>query len=257
MFAIDADCSQLFQGGGQSCGLSMGCHVWPVPSNMMTYHLFLGLSLTNSCDWSALPPIVTYALVHYTSPQGLLVQVFNCPLSAMALQNVAKPYMAGIPLPDIVGGNKEGWYSDLIFAVGTKDGKLQATQQYDQIKRAQSQAGIRKTGVISHLNRHVAAVQARVLYSESIAEVAVAGNWRVDILSGVYAQVGSADSIAHRAGYSSRAAVGNFRQLLTPLDWDETAAIVEALFPGLGAQLQAMQEVAVPPAVLALLHSSS
>ena len=139
------------------------------------------------------------------------MQVFNCPLSAMAMHNVAKTHLAGIPMPDIVAG-KKGYYSDLIFAVGKKDGKLQASQQYDHVRRAQRQAGIRKTGVISHLNRHVAAVQARVLYSESIAEVAVAGNWRVDILSGVYAQVGSADSIAHRAGYTNRAAVGNFRQ---------------------------------------------
>ena len=167
----------------------------------------------------------------------------------MALQNIAKAHMAGIPLPDITGGKKE-WYTDLIFAVGTKAGKLQASQQYDHIRRAQRLAGIRKTGVISHLNRHVAAVQARVLYSESIAEVAVAGNWRVDILSGVYAQVGSADSIAHRAGYSSRAAVGNFRQLLSPLDWSQTAAIVEALFPGLGEHLEAMQEVTAHPPCL-------
>ena len=153
--------------------------------------------------------------------------------------------MAGIPMPDIVGGKRE-WYSDLIFAVGKKDGMLQPSQQYERIKRAQGQAGIRKTGVISHLNRHVAAVQATVLYSESIAEVAVAGNWRADILSGVYAQVGSGDGIAHRAGYPSRAAVGNFRQLISPLDFTQTAAIVEDLFPGLAEQLEAMQEVHIP-----------
>ena len=73
------------------------------------------------------------------------LQVFNCPLSTMALHNNAKAHMGGMPMPDIVGG-KHGWHTDPIFAVGKKGGELQPSQQYDHIK---------KTGVMSHLNRHV------------------------------------------------------------------------------------------------------
>ena len=80
--------------------------------------------------------------------------------------------------------------------------------------------------------------------------MAVAVNWMVDILSGVYAQVESGDSIPHRAIHTSRAAIGNFRQPQTPLDYKETDSIVEALFPGLGKQLEIIAKGGRP-----LLHS--
>lgn len=117
--------------------------------------------------------------------------------------------MGGIDLPDVLGG-KEGYYNHLIFAVGKPDGQYDAAQQYMKVRDAHSKTGLKKTGVVTHFNRHGSAVGARVYFSESIDEIAVAGNWRSDVVTGVYAQVGSGDSIAHRAGYSNGAAAADF-----------------------------------------------
>ena len=160
------------------------------------------------------------------------------------MHTVAKTHLGHIPVPDVLAG-KQAYYKELIFAAGSADKEMDAAQQYAKVRDAHSRAGLKKTGVVTHRNRHCGALGARVNFSEPIAEVAVAGNWRHDVLTGVYAQLGSADSVAHRAGYSSRAAAANFRQILSPLDFAETAGMVEAVFPDLQEALKSLQLVSV------------
>ena len=172
-----------------------------------------------------------------------MVQVFRCPLSSMAMQNFTKTHLAKIPLPNVLGGKKE-YYDDFIFAVGRADVPVHATHQYDQTKRAHAAAGLRKTGQVCHLPRHVSANTARIMYSEASGEVAIAGGWQKNAQNAVYCQLSSGDSVAHRAGYTEgRADVANFRQIISPMDFAELVPVVEALAPGVPAMLEELRAV--------------
>ena len=169
------------------------------------------------------------------------MQVYKCPLGTMAMWNVTKHHLAQLPMPDILGG-KAGWYKNLIFSVGNLDTAYQPAHQYEQVRAAQTRAGIRKNGVVCHLPRHASAFQARAMYSEAAGEVAIAGGWQKSQMQGVYCQVPSGDSLARRAGYSAgRAGAANFRQIISPLSFVETAPMIEE-FPGLCEQLDLLRQ---------------
>lgn len=128
--------------------------------------------------------------------------------------------MAGIPPPHILEG-KPAWYHDLIFCGSAADKPYDASTHYKQTGAAHKTAGIQQHSIVTHLPTHVSATAARAVYNESVLEVSVAGGWHRDTQNGTYCQVTTADNAARRAGYVNRAAVANFRQLLSPGDFQE------------------------------------
>lgn len=159
------------------------------------------------------------------------------------MHNVTKTHLAQIPLPNVLGGKKE-YYDDHIFAVGRADVPVQANHQYDQTKQVHAAAGLRKSGQVCHLPRHVSANDARVIYSEATGEVAIAGGWQKNAQNSIYCQLSSGDSVAHRAGFSGgRADVAIFRQIISPMDFAELVPVVDALAPNVPAMLEELRAV--------------
>jgi len=170
------------------------------------------------------------------------MQVFRCPLSALALWNFTKYYVAGIPFPAITLG-KPAYYKELLFAADTATAQLSRAAHYQVLREAQSAAQFKMSGIVTHLTRHMAAVSARVLWSVSAAELGQAGSWQKSTQQATYSQVSSGDSVANRAGYRVRESAANFRQLLSPEQFVEFQPIVAALYPNLEEKLATQQKV--------------
>lgn len=170
------------------------------------------------------------------------LQVFRCPLGFLAAWNLTKHYIASIPFPSIELG-KPSYYKEVIFAASSATAQLSDSSHYQVLKSAQSAAQLRNSGIVTHLTRHMAATSARVVWSQSAAELTQAGSWQKSVQQSVYSQVCSGDSVANRAGFKDRLSAANLRQLLSPEDFQEFMPLVQALYPGIEEKLAILREV--------------
>lgn len=81
-------------------------------------------------------------------------------------------------------------------------------------------------------------------------EISAIGGWNTQVLDQQYATLLTGDSLAIVTGFANQASYCVPRLLLDPACMPEFAPLVDAVFPGLSAELRLMQQVrAVRPSM--------
>lgn len=171
------------------------------------------------------------------------MQAKQCGVAFLVMWHVVDSVVLGNPDPPILQG-KHAWYDHVVFSNGEPTAVMADTGR-DILRRAMQTADLPawQWGLLAHYQRHEFAIESRVCHSMSVHETKQSAGWGNEVWSKVYAQVASSNSVANRAGFTSRATYMVLHLILDPSQIEEFKEMVLSLFAEAEANLAKMQLV--------------
>ena len=158
-----------------------------------------------------------------------------------AFHDFNKYHVLGQPLPDVLG-NKE-YYAEFYYNSTSPTTQLSGTQLYQDVRKAQRQAGLPRNGIVLHQPRHEAALELRCTHNATRDEVACAADWMRTCMDTFYANMPAAGTVASLAGFADHENYMVFEALLDPADIPQFRPMWESIFPGVEDTLAKLVEV--------------